>query len=252
MIEKKIRGAYVRFGDGDLMLAIGSRDMCQIPSDKLAKELSEAFTIDDPGYLKTLPLHCKKYGGLEEGMFPGNHEVPDNIADNSINIAIKLRGKELTEIYSATALHYIASVNVQEAINFLLTLKSVPRIIFVGNKDVSLDTLFKLFGDNVIHIKTPTENSYSDIDRIEKETLEHVSTEYTLIVTAMGCSGRALQKRLWKELLDGIFLFDFGSLMCVLDNKTEGSNWRAWYDLSGIYNNINKILGGLDGNRNIF
>ena len=43
----------------------------------------------------------------------------------------------------------------------------------------------------------------------------------------MGCSGRALQKRLWNNL-DNVFLFDFGSLMDAIC----GWPTRQWIDLT--------------------
>ena len=43
----------------------------------------------------------------------------------------------------------------------------------------------------------------------------------------MGCSGRALMKRLWNKF-DKVFFFDFGSLLDALC----GWNTRAWIELT--------------------
>ena len=87
-----------------------------------------------------------------------------------------------------------------------------------------------LFGPETPHSPTPSNNSYSQIDRIEWETMKAISQNnpYTIVITAMGCSGRILQKRLWYQC-SNIFLFDFGSLMDAIC----GWNTRAWIPLSG-------------------
>ena len=43
----------------------------------------------------------------------------------------------------------------------------------------------------------------------------------------MGCSGRAMQKRIWDNY-NNVFLFDFGSLMDALC----GDKTRAWIELT--------------------
>jgi hypothetical protein len=85
-----------------------------------------------------------------------------------------------------------------------------------------------LFGAQCQYVPTPASNSYSEIDRIESECLAKAEKVggYKIIVTCMGCSGRALQKRLWHKL-DNVFLFDFGSLMDALC----GWNTRYWIEL---------------------
>ena len=76
---------------------------------------------------------------------------------------------------------------------------------------------------------TPAKNSYDEIDRIEEECLVKLAgiDGYKIVVTSMGCSGRALQKRLWNKQ-DNIFLFDFGSLMDAIC----GWGTRDWINLT--------------------
>ncbi len=52
-------------------------------------------------------------------------------------------------------------------------------------------------------------------------------SEYSVVVTSMGCSGRAMQKKIWDNH-DNYFLFDFGSLMDALC----GWETRAWIEMS--------------------
>src|SRR4051794_18866224 len=53
-IDEKRRGAYMRFGDGDVSLALGKKDMLQASTKKLSEEMNEAFSLKGPGIIKTL------------------------------------------------------------------------------------------------------------------------------------------------------------------------------------------------------
>ncbi|GAH15612.1 unnamed protein product, partial [marine sediment metagenome] len=79
-----------------------------------------------------------------------------------------------------------------------------------------------LFGKNCKFVPTPSKNAYDQLDEIEKECLEQIPNngKYKIIITSMGCAGRALQKRLWNKL-DNVFLFDFGSLMDALCGQAK-------------------------------
>jgi hypothetical protein len=112
----------------------------------------------------------------------------------------------------------------------------------VGNKNLRPELLRKLFSDT--HIKTPDANSYLEIDRIEKELIQELDkkkNEFQVIVVAMGCPGRILQKRILKKGYN-VYLFDFGSLLDALNND----NTRLWIDLAGGTENLKNILNKLD------
>ena len=245
IIESKEKGAYLRFGDGDIVIANGGNSQDQKFSNQLASELKEALGINHKNVLKCIPLYCKKYGGFEEGMFPGNHLSNDEWADKMLEIAKRSWGGPLEDVYSHVALHFTASQNPKYAADFLKRLKSnCKSSIFVGNKNTSDELLKTLFGDDVQFVKTPTEESYNDINRIENEKAKLGITEYTSVITAMGDAGRALQKRIYKKY-DNVFLFDFGSFLSVLADDVGGKNWRAWIDLSGVKSNSSEILNSL-------
>ena len=89
IIESKQKGMYLRFGDGDVNLAEGVYDMYQVPRQDLASEMREAFALNGPTILKTLPLYCAELNGLEEGMFPGNCETDLTWCTQIINRAQK-------------------------------------------------------------------------------------------------------------------------------------------------------------------
>lgn len=228
VISKKEKGAYFRFGDGDVRLANNIVDLMQVPIPELAEEMREALGINNPNVLKTLPLYCNKYGGLEAGMFPGNHECPEDWCDNIIAKAKPFWGDEFEEVYSHVALSHLACTEPDTAIDFLKKIGTL-KTYFIGNKDIPLPLLNKIFPNIYSGFHTPARDSYKYAVENYEDWLNSfkIEGEYILIVTCMGCSGRAIQKRLYKDL-DNVFLFDFGSLMDALC----GWDTRAWIELT--------------------
>ncbi len=229
IISAKQKGAYLRFGDGDVNLALGLNDALQSRNQSLMYEMREAFSLQDPHILKTLPLYCKEFNGYEEGMFPGNHGAPYEWCLDIVNKVKPLWNGPLKDVYSHAALHFAASQYPDFCIQFLKFLKKSNCYMLIGNEKIPASMPELLFGPDCLFVPTPSQQSYNAIDRIEKECLEKIgdNKEYKIIVTAMGCSGRALQKRLWKKL-DNVFLFDFGSVLDALC----GWNTRAWIELT--------------------
>ena len=229
IITAEQKGAYLRFGDGDVNLALGKHDALQTARQELTIEMQEAFLINGPTILKTLPLYCKEFNGYELGMSPGNHEAPYEWCLDIIHKANPLWGKPIIDVYSHAALHFASSHKQDLCIQFLKFLKKSPCYMFVGNTNIPVEIRELLFGKNCIFISTPPQQSYNAINAIEKEVLSNIkdNDDYKIIITAMGCSGRALQKRLWNKL-DHVFLFDFGSVMDALC----GWNTRAWIEIT--------------------
>ncbi len=229
LISRKEKGAYLRFGDGDVILATGESDSFQQHHPALQEEMREAFQLNGPSILKCLPLGCKEFNGWEEGMFDGNHEQSHAWCLDLIKRATPLWGAPLDHLYSPTALSHCSISHVDLSIAFLKFLKAAPCALFVGNCNIPPSIRELLFGPQCQFVSTPSSNSYTEINRIERECLKKLESVqgYKVIVTAMGCSGRILQKRLWNQL-DHLFLFDFGSLMDALC----GWNTRAWIHLT--------------------
>lgn len=214
IISKNEKGVYLRFGDGDVLLAIGKDDSYQMRNSSLQNEMREAFALDGPNVLKCLPLGCKEFGGFEEGMSDGVHGTSYEICLANVRRAAPIWNGEMEDVYSMTALAHVAVTKIDLCVKFLKFIKQSPHCIFVGNCNVPSSIRSMLFGSNCPFIPTPDRNSYYEIDRIEQECLQIANSipDYKIIITSMGCSGRALQKRLWNKL-DNVFLFDFGSLM---------------------------------------
>lgn len=239
IMNKKQRGAYLRFGDGDINLLEGKAEALQTADKKLQKEMREAFSLRGETILKSLPIHSDKFG-YSPGMIPGMHKADNLWAENLLRKVFPYFVEE--KIYSPIALHYLAVFNQGLALKFLRTLKSFNPI-FVGNELVPENIILKLFGSTK-HIKTPVQNSFKKIDEIEQGVLLELKRRdknYEIIVLAMGCAGRVLIKRLLASQKN-IFIFDFGSLIDAL------CKWhtRAWIDLANVNRNyweefLNKI-----------
>jgi hypothetical protein len=236
-IFNKEIGAYMRFGDGDIFLMLGKDDLLHQSEKKIAKEMREAMSLKANNIHKAFPLHSKLFG-YEKGMTQNMHLVSDS--DALKFIAVTSSFINLKNIYTPVALHYLAAFNQEACVQFLRFLRSTNPI-FVGNKNLDSELLRKLFSET--HIKTPASNSYLEIDRIEKELIQELDkkkNEFQVIVVAMGCPGRILQKRILKKGYN-VYLFDFGSLLDALNND----NTRLWIDLAGGTENLKNILNKL-------
>lgn len=229
LIKTQQKGMYLRFGDGDVNLATGKGDMLQKSNPRLQQEMREALSINGPGVLKSLCLQCAKFGGYEEGMIAGKFLSNYQISHDMLRKVKPLWGADITDIYAVTALHYLATDHTQEAIRFLQLLKRSNCTVFVGNRNIPHAIRESLFGSQCAFVSAPPEQSYNQIDRIERLVLHKLSdsSEYQVVIVAMGCAGRVLQKRLWQKA-DNLFIFDFGSLMDALC----GWDTRAWMQLS--------------------
>ena len=230
------RGAYLRFGDGEINIACGTSAIEQEADGRLQREMKEALALGGDGVFKSLMIHSRLYGyssGMQSGLFLNG----DQFARSSL-----LKVFEYfvgNPIYSHVALHYMALFGRAECVRFLKLLKHHSPV-FVGNEDVPAEILRMLFGQT-IHVKTPARSSYREIDRIEEEILRILKTRtgYTVLSVAAGPTGNVLQKR----ILNGdrnmnVFLFNFGSLL----DAFCGWNTRSWMDLAGVPGNYYEEL----------
>lgn len=237
-INIKEKGAYMRFGDGDVYLMKGLDEMLNQSNKKLSREMKEAFQLKIGKLHKGLPIHSNLFG-FEDGMKNGVHLVSDQNALKLLGATYKFI--DIKNVYSPTALHYLATYNVDYCLDFLKYLKN-QNPIFVGNAQIKEELVQKLFGN--IHIKTPAFNSYQEIDRIEKELITELKkhqNEFKLVVVALGCPGRVLQKRILKKGFN-VYLFDFGSLL----DAFNGEDSRLWIELTGGAKHYQNLLNNLD------
>jgi hypothetical protein len=195
--------------------------------------MSEAFRVKSDYVHKSIVLYSNLFG-FEKGMKEGIHLLRDIDALKYLSVSHKYI--DLKKIFSPVALHYLSNTNKEFCLNFLRFLKS-QEPIFVGNENINKDVADKLFGS--IHIKTPSSNSYNEIDRIEQELVDVLDSinEFKVVVVAMGCPGRVFQKRIINKGYN-VYLFDFGSLL----DAFNGEQTRAWVRLTGGVNSYMDLL----------
>lgn len=227
-IEKKIPGAYLRFGDGDLNLLEGHDELLQHSTESIKREMQEVFLLCGEGIVKGLPLHAPRFG-LYEGMAPGIFGASDEWAERLL-----LRCYPYfigTPIYSSVALAYLSVFDRAAALSFLRFLrKHTP--LFVGNESIPSHVLLSLFNSEQ-WVPTPGKNAFSSIYETGKSVvslLEKRDRHFDVVVTAMGCSGRVLAKRILQDSSRRVFVYDFGSLM----DAFCGWPTRAWIDIAGL------------------
>jgi len=114
LIHAQKKGMYLRFGDGDINLANGHNDLLQKAHPRLQREMQEAFALHDASVLKSLPLHCREYGGYEPGMFPGNHEWTYEQCKELLR-KVSPFWQPMEHIYAQAALHYTACYDLHTA-----------------------------------------------------------------------------------------------------------------------------------------
>ena len=178
--------------------------------------MEEAFNIKSKTVFKSIPAHSKLFGyrsAKTEGMLVSDIEA----ALYYYRVRKFFKGQR---IYSAVALQFLYVNDREFCLRFLRLLKS-NNPIFIGNSEIDNGLIQCLFGSE--YILTPHINAYKEIDRIEKETVALLGDSFKLLVIAMGCSGRVLQKRLLLRDLN-VFIFDFGSVIDALNNTSS----RSW------------------------
>ncbi len=237
MLNKK-KGALLRFGDGDLALAHGARSGTHEISINLQNEMREAFGMNDPYILKTLPLLCHEHGGPEAKMFYVDQELHENNCIEVRDEAQKIWGQEIDLLYSPVALAYTAVFEPDLCRDFLLFLREQNCALFVGNEDIPERMVELLFGKCRI-VKTPARSAYEKINTIEQNCLAQISAKsdtYRIVILSCGNTGRVLIKRLWPKL-ENIFFFDMGSLMDALCGWPI-RQWirREWFDHESFLN----------------
>ncbi|GAG96679.1 unnamed protein product, partial [marine sediment metagenome] len=133
IINKKEKGAYLRFGDGDIYIATGKSDILQGGSKKLQYEMCEAFKINGPNVVKSLPLHCPRLSKDSKIMCIGMKRKTALIKFLLI-YAKKLWGKKMTDVYSSWAVPFLAVYHSEKCIEFLKFLKKNNCYLLVGNE----------------------------------------------------------------------------------------------------------------------
>ena len=252
LIDSKTKGAYLRFGDGDLNIMEMKDDSYNRCNIFFSNELKESISVNDSNYLVGINLICNKYGLLEPGMFPGNHEWPEKICDEFYHKICNIIGRKFTNFYSQIALNYLITMKQREATKILYKLKTAclqNNVLFIGNSNINKNIIDLYFG-NCVYIECKPKNSYDDINVVEQQLIKELSNndKYTIVICCMGVATRVLIKRIWNNSnVSNYFLLDFGSIIDAL----SGIDSRAYISLTGFNagqfnNNFTKYINNIN------
>lgn len=231
IITKKEKGAYLRFGDGEMNHMMGIRSMENKHDVNFDIEMRESICIDDTNYLKGVCLMCNKYGLLEEKMWSGNHEWPEHIADKYFILMCKIRNKILTEYYTFVAFNYYLTTYPEKSFPLMKNIRNLclnNNVIFIGNININKNVIELLFGKKYSFIECPSKNSYSAINNIETNLISslNINNNYKIVIVCCGATSEPLIKRIWKndKIKCKYFMLDFGSIIDAL----SGNNSRQY------------------------
>ena len=207
LIDKLVTGnpfSFLRFGDADYMMmddknigkTIGASNKMVI-TPEFNKEMIESHSIIDPDYIIGTVL----YPDLSNKLYNYNPFLAPmyrkflgyNISYNNMVSAVALTETYISDI---------------ELFSRLILLLKMSRTMFVGSYyDEVLDDMY---GEIVVTVNTPKQNSYSEVDRIYAEILENIDSVDKLIFSC-GQTSRIIIKRLWKLGIKKTMI-DVGSL----------------------------------------
>jgi hypothetical protein len=231
-IKKNEKGFYIRFGDGDFNLSQNMNDMLAVCNNDIKNSINHTMSIRDERVMISIPHHCKLYNTIEEGMYPGNHEYPDEMVINFLKILKENKSSFPKKIYTNVALSY-CSYHCPEIVLKLHSEIKKCNAIFIGNYKYSDEFLYKLFGKSVYRINTNDNNAYNQHDKVFSELHDYITNkninQYFIIILAAGCASRAFCSEIYDKYFSShsFFVFDYGSLLDYL----YGMNTRAYMDI---------------------
>jgi hypothetical protein len=219
MLNKHTKVYYSRFGDGDFYIMNGRREKMHRHSPELAQELTEAFLIEDPLYLKGAMVNYP----LEEGMRSGLFAPP---SDNSMIQYWLVNNQKIlpsTTFDSHIMFHYISVFQQDKMLHFLDTYIRPRTKMFIGS--VPKEAIERLVGPIDFYVNVPERDAYYTINDWYPSILENID-KVDVCLPAAGMAGRVIQKRLWK-LNKNIHSIDLGSVIDAACNVSS----RTWIDI---------------------
>jgi len=219
MLDNNKRVYYSRFGDGDFYIMNGRREKMHQHSPELERELTEAFLIEDPLYLRGAMVNYPTEPGMRPGLFapPSDNSMIEHWLINNQKIPPS------TTFYSHIMFHYISVFKQDKMKHFLNTYIRPRTKMFIGA--VPKEAIEKLVGPIDFYVNVPERDAYYTIDDWYPSILENID-KVDLCLPAAGMAGRVIQKRLWKLDKD-IHSIDLGSVIDAACNVSS----RTWIDL---------------------
>lgn len=216
---------YSRFGDGDFNIISGlSGELYHDFSPELQKELTDAFMIEDPKYLRGVMV--------SEEIFSGSKLVRRGSDEKIVTNFIERLYPDRKEIVvdSHVLLTYISVCEQEKMIDFLNKFIRPKRKLFLGS--VEKEKIEKLVGkiDYYVHVPCTKERvpgkltgAYYYNHLWWPEVLKHID-DVELVLPSAGMAGRVLAKRLW-YMGKKLHCIELGS---VVDGATGIKSRSIW------------------------
>jgi hypothetical protein len=229
LLDDNTRVYYSRFGDGDFYIMNGHREKMHAWSPELAVELSDAFAIDDPLFLKGAMVNYPWEDGMSPGVFAPpstNTQIESWLLNNQ-----KVSPDAIFE--SHIMFHYISVFRQELMIDFLNKYIRPKKKMFIGSVDKT--SIERLVGPIEYYVHVPFRDAYYTIDEWFPKVLEHID-DVELCLPAAGMAGRVVQKRLW-TLDKQLHSIDIGSVIDAACNVST----RTWINRIG-FDRISTLL----------
>tara|TARA_S200002703_G_scaffold85865_1_gene74052 strand:+ start:218 stop:919 length:702 start_codon:yes stop_codon:yes gene_type:complete len=208
---------FSRFGDGDINIMSGGKDMLHDYSNELSKELIESFSVDNERYLIGVAANYEKEEHMKPGLF-----APFGYNDRLSKTVTQITSKKNFE--SAIPFHYAYVFHRNVFDRFIEDHIKGKRIMYIGctNKD----NMERVFGKIEFFVPTPSNNSYSCIEEWWPEIEKNIHSA-EVVLPCSGMSSRVINKRLWNMDVN-VKSLDIGSVVDAIDGK----NTRRWISMS--------------------
>jgi len=203
----KDRFAYLRFGDGELLMIddpnFKGTKRCQYKSNRLVEELTESFKIKSDNYLIGNMAGVINEPNMEPGLFA-------SFDTNDFLKKITSKFHKNKKFYNPITLHYYSVFKQDEFIN-LVNLINTKKVGFVGS--IKIDQLIDIFKIEEF-VKIPPTQSYNTFETWYPK-VEAMAEKVDIILFSAGMSANVAQKRLWKKNIP-IITLDLGSVIEAL------------------------------------
>lgn len=213
-LEAAINGRSIaRFGDGELRIACGGRAISQMPDKTLAKAFRQILKSPPKGCLICAP---NLESETPEMWFWHKYLQPGYKA--LFNIGYEYGSTWITRPDCAPW------INTDEYWDRLKALWRGRVVILVRGDDKSLTKELMPEALNIALVNGPRQHAFSDIDRIEKEVLQHVrfwrdSRVEPIVLMCLGATATLLAVRLGNK---GVHAVDLGHVGMFMRRRQNG------------------------------
>lgn len=219
---------FLRFGDGDILVMNGQDDSLQKGGESLRRELIEAFTHREEGYLVASVAGQVNEGRMRKGLFAAPEQ-----STQMLSLVQQLRPNETLD--NAIALAYQSVFEPEWFIDFLRKCVHGKRVLFIGGEVLCRSVLVKQVFDVTTFFPLPMTNAYGAIIEKMEDIKREVGT-HEVVICAAGLSTRVLGKRLWTQGFRVNFL-DIGSIADALAG-IESRTWTRLLDMADYRRNF--------------